>query len=343
MKKIGKQWCSLFVLLVMFGGAINLFAQEQEVQEEQQEEQEVKEGFGYQLGVSLSMSPVLESKPDDGTGKNHFATIKGINIPIPYAQFAVTYTKPLDFGDNPIFSGANIMCVLGPTLTPITLDTQAGIVFTPSPVLNIGLGATAGTGWAIGDAHGIGLYNSGTDKYVQSLPFTVWRYSICLQTNIQFDFGAIFPGDWTHIVITANEQIYYEGNSAAKKYDLWEWSSGIDNVNGFKQSGNVMLGYMFPEKKFRLIGLALAWQNNLNADDYGEYTQSYDGDFVNLVLGLQAMIYLNDNNQLAIGTSLSSQRAFLGPAAQTSTNIKKIASGREWSFTGLTLQWVYSF
>ena len=68
-----------------------------------------------------------------------------------------------------------------------------------------------------------------------------------------------------------------------------------------------------------------------------------DGDFVNLLLGLQAMICLNDNNQLAIGTSLSSLRAFLGPVAQTSSNIKKIASGREWSFTGLTLQWVYSF
>jgi hypothetical protein len=323
MKKIGKQWCSLLVLLVLFGGAINLFAQEQEVQEEETEEQETKEGFGYQLAVSLSF--------------------QGLNIPIPYAQFAVTYTKPLDFGDNPIFSGANIMCVLGPTLTPITLDTQAGIIFTPSPILNIGLGATAGSGWAIGDSHGIGLYNQAADKYEQSLPFTVWRYSFCLQTNFQFDFGAIFPGEWTHIVITANEQLYYEGNTAAKKYDLWEWTSGIDYVNGFNQSGNVMLGYMFPEKKFRLIGLALAWQSLLDGCDYGIYAKNFDGDFVNLVLGLQAMIYLNDNNQLAISSSLSSQRAFLEPASPNSSNIKKTASGREWSFTGVTVQWVYTF
>ncbi len=323
MKKIGKQWCSLLVLLVLFGGAINLFAQEQEVQEEETEEQETKEGFGYQLAVSLSF--------------------QGINIPIPYAQFAVTYTKPLDFGDNPIFSGANIMGVLGPTLTPITLDTQAGIIFTPSPILNIGLGATAGTGWAIGDSHGIGLYNSSSDKYEQSVPFTVWRYSFCFQTNFQFDFGAIFPGEWTHIIITANEQLYYEGNTAAKKYDLWEWTSGIDYINGFNQSGNVMLGYMFPEKKFRLIGLALAWQSLLDGSDYGIYAKNYNGDFVNLVLGLQAMIYLNDNNQLAISSSLSSQRAFLEPASPNSSNIKKTASGREWSFTGVTVQWVYKF
>ena len=341
MKKIGKKWACVFALFLIFGGSSGLFAQEQETEEEQS--QEVEEGFSYQLGVSLSLSPVLESIPDDGNEKNHFAAMKGINVPVPYAQFVAMYTKPLDFGDSPIFSGANIAFVAGPTLTPITFDTQAGIIFTPSPILNIGLGATAGSGRAIGDSHGIGLYNPTVEKYEQSLPFTVWRYSFCLQTNFQFDFGAIFPGEWTHIVITTNEQLYYEGNTAAKKYDLWEWSGGIDYVNGFKQTGNVMLGYMFPEKKFRLIGLALAWQNYLKAGDYGEYAQSYDGDFVNLILGLQAMIYLNENNQIAISSSLSSQRAFLEPASTNSSNIKKTASGREWSFTGVTVQWVYSF
>ena len=328
-----------FSIIVFFGAHAFLFAQENETQVKD----EVKEGFTYQMALSLSLSPILESKADDGRGKNHFAAIKGINIPVPYAQFVAMYTKPLDFGDNPIFSGANIAFVAGPTLTPITFDTQAGIIFTTSTILNIGLGATAGTGWAIAESPGIGLYNPAAGKYVQSLTFTVWRYSFCFQTNFQFDFGAIFPGEWTHIVITANEQLYYQGNTAAKKYDLWEWTGGIDYVNGFNQSGNVMLGYMFPEKKFRLIGLALAWQSLLDGSDYGIYAKNFDGDFVNLVLGLQAMIYLNDNNQLAISSSLSSQRAFLEPASPNSSNIKKTASGREWSFTGVTVQWVYKF
>ena len=164
----------LFSIIVFFGAHAFLFAQENE----SQVKEEVKEGFTYQMALSLSLSPILESKADDGRGKNHFAAIKGINVPVPYAQFVAMYTKPLDFGDNPILSGANIAFIAGPTLTPITFDTQAGIIFTPSSILNIGLGATAGSGWAIGDAHGIGLYNSITDKYEQSLPFTVWRYSL---------------------------------------------------------------------------------------------------------------------------------------------------------------------
>ena len=172
---------SLFIVLCVQGA---VFAQEMVQEQELEQEQELQqEGFSYQLGVSL--------------------TFQGI-IPVPYVQFAAVYTKPLDFGDSPIFSGANIAFVLGPTLTPITLDTQAGIVFTPIPVLNIGLGATAGTGWAIGDSHGIGLYNQNKEKYEQSVPFTVWHYSLIFQMNFQFDFGAIFPGDWTHILIAAN-------------------------------------------------------------------------------------------------------------------------------------------
>lgn len=141
---------------MFFGAHAFLFAQENE----SQVKDEVKEGFTYQMALSLSLSPILESKADDGSGKNHFATIKGMNIPIPYAQFIAMYTKSL---------------------------------------------------------------------------------------------------------------------------------------------------------------------------------------FVNLVLGLQAMIYLNDNNQLAISSSLSSQRAFLEPPNTTACNIKKTASGREWCFTGVTVQWVYTF
>lgn len=309
----------------------------------QEQNQELKEGFSYQAGVSLVMSPIFEAKPDDGSGKNHFAPITGINIPVPYAQFVAAYTKPLDFGDNPIFSGANIMFVTGPTLTPITLDTQVGIMFTPSPILKFGLGATAGTGWAIGDSHGIGLYNSNSDKYEQSVPFTVWRYSFVFQTSFQFDFGAIFPGEWTHVVIMANEQIYYLANTSAKNYEPWEWLSNKDYVNGFCQMGSVMLGYMLPEKIFRLIGMSLSWDGYLNGSDYGIYDKNFDGDFVNLILSLQSLLYLNDKNQLVIAASLNSRRAFLEPASPTGSDIKKTASGREWCFTGVTVQWVYSF
>ena len=141
----------------------------------------------------------------------------------------------------------------------------------------------------------------------------------------------------------ANEQIYYLANTSAKNYEPWEWLSNKDYVNGFCQMGSVMLGYMLPEKIFRLIGMSLSWDGYLNGSDYGIYDKNFDGDFVNLILSLQSLLYLNDKNQLVIAASLNSRRAFLEPASPTGSDIKKTASGREWCFTGVTVQWVYSF
>ena len=303
----------------------------------------VEKGWSFMSALSLSLSPISEAKPDDGNGGNHFASITGVNVPVPYGQFVAIYTIPLDFGDNIIFSGANVQLIAGPTLTPVGLDTQAGIIFTPSPIINFGLATTIGTGWAIGPSHGIGLYNYSKNKYEQCTPFTVWKYDFIFQTQFQFDFGAIFPGDWTHIVIQATEQIYYEGNTTAKKYELWEWSGQMDSVNGFMQAGNAMLGYMFPEKVFRLIGIALAWQGHLSGNDYDIYDSNYNGSFKTLVAGLQTMLQLDDSNQLVIGASCTGTRAFLEKVSPGESCINKTASGREWRFDGITVQWVHTF
>ena len=77
---------------------------------------------------------------------------------------------------------------------------------------------------------------------------------------------------------------------------------------------------MISDKRLLIV---FFFYNCVFCSDYGIYAKNYDGDFVNLVLGLQAMLYLNDKNQLAISSSLSSQRAFLEPASPNSSNIKK--------------------
>ncbi|MBO4856982.1 MAG: hypothetical protein J5527_00535 [Treponema sp.] len=332
----------LICSLIMINSAF-IYAQESEQNTTSTEDFTVEKGWSFMSALSLKLSPVIENQPDDGNGGNHFAPIKGINIPVPYGQFVAIYIIPLDFGDNIIFSGANIQLVAGPTITPVGIDTQAGIIFTPSPIINFGLAATAGTGWAIGPSHGIGLYNFSTNKYEQSTPFTVWKYDFIFQTKFQFDFGILIPGDWTHIVIQAAEQLYYEGNTAAKKFQPWEWSGSVDNVNGFQQAGSALLGYMFPEKVFRLIGLGLGWQGHLSGKDYGIYDSNFNGSFKNLFACLQAMLQFDDNNQLAISAACNGVRAFTEKYEPTDSCITKRASGREWYFDGITVQWAYTF
>ena len=337
-----KKILMIFCAIMMMNMAL-VYAQESDPASEAVQDEEVEAGWSFMTGLCLKLSPVYEIQPDDGSGKNHFAPITGINIPVPYGQFVAIYTIPLDFGDNIIFTGANIQLIAGPTITPVGIDTQAGIIFTPSPIINFGLAATAGSGWAIGPSHGIGLYNYSKNKYEQCTPFTVWKYDFIFQTQFQFDFGALFPGDWTHIIIQAGEQIYYEGNTAAKKYELWEWSGAMDNVNGFQQAGSALLGYMFPEKVFRLIGLGLGWQGHLSGKDYGIYDSNFNGSFKNLFACLQAMLQFDDHNQLAISAACNGVRAFTEKYEPTDSCITKRASGREWYFDGITVQWAYTF
>ena len=342
LKSICKKFFMLVCSLIMINSTF-VYAQENEQNTRSTEDFTVEKGWSFMSVLSLKLSPVIENQPDDGNGGNHFAPIKGINIPVPYGQFVALYTIPLDLGDNPIFTGANIQLIAGPTLTPVGIDTQAGIIFTPSPIINFGLAATAGSGWAIGPSHGIGLYNFSTNKYEQSTPFTVWKYDFIFQTQFQFDFGILIPGDWTHIVIQAAERLYYEGNTAAKKYQPWEWSGSVDNVNGFQQAGSALLGYMFPEKVFRLIGLGLGWQGHLSGKDYGIYDSNFNGSFKNLFACLQAMLQFDDNNQLAISAACNGVRAFTEKDEPTDSCITKRASGREWYFDGITVQWAYTF
>ena len=338
MKKLNIKKVSLIVIITMIINGAALYAKE-----DSDEVQVLGNTWSFMSGISFNLGPVSEQKPDDGSGGNHLAPITGVNIPVPFAQFVAVYTIPLDFGDNIIFSGANIQLVAGPSLTPVGLDTQAGIIFSPSPIINFGLAATIGSGWAIGSAHGIGLYNYSTNEYEQCTPFTVWKYDFIFQTQFQFDFGALFPGEWTHIIITTGEQIYYEGNTAAKNEELWEWAGSKDNVNGFQQAGNVFLGYMFPDKVFNMIGFVFAWQGHLSGDDFGIYDSNYDGAFKRLSVGCQAMFAVNDNNSIVLSTSFTGNRAFLEKVSPTESCITKTTSGREWYFDGITVQWAHTF
>ena len=327
-----------FLLIVLILFCLNpVFAQESS------EQNDSEPHWTFTSAVSIQLSPIFEAKQNAEGNKNQFAPITGINVPVPYAQFNAQYIVPLDFGDNLVFQGANLLFVAGPTITPVSLDTQLGVIFTPTPILNFGLAVTAGTGWAIGESHGIGIYKPLTNEYVQNTPFATWKYDFIFQTQFQFDFGFLIPSKWTHIILSATEQIYYEAHSGAGKAEPWEWMGSPDYVNGVLQAGNVLLGYTIPDTSLRLIGIGLTWQSHLSGSDYGIYEANYNGSFTTLALALQSVISLSKKDLLSFGLSLSSRRAFLEAPGTSPACITKTASGREWCFSGLSVQWIHTF
>ena len=332
-----KKSCLILFVLAVFS-IVNVFAQTSD-----DEVEVVEPSFSYMSALSFQWSPVIKAKADDGSGSNHFAPITGVNIPIPFFQFVAQYKVPLDFGDSVVVQGANISFVTGPTITPVSFDNQLGVIFTPTPVLSFGLAATAGTGWSIGDSHGIGKYRPQTNDYKANTPFATWKYDFVFQTQFQFDFGFLIPSRWAHIVISATEQIFYEAHSNAKKTEPWEWMGGKDNVNGFQQAGSVVLGYTIPDTPLKLLGLAFAWQNHLSGSDYGQFDSNYNGSFTTLSLSLQSALTLSEKDILSLGLSLFNRRAFLEQTKPDESLLTKTASGREWCFSGLAIQWVHEF
>ena len=289
--------------------------------------------------TTLQLSPINQSVSNNYN--NHFGKISKMNVPIPYSQFVAEYIIPLNFGDNPIFQDANLAFIAGPTLTPITLDNQLGIVFTPSPLFNFGFGLTAATGWSLLKNNGISKYDASTDSYKALTPFKAWKYDFIAQTNFQFDFNVIFPGEWTHVITTANYTAKYEGCSAARNYEPWLYLS-VENVNGWMFSSSFMLGYMLPYK-LKLIGLDVSWQGHYNSSDFGIYEKTYDGGFVEISYALNTAIDLNEKNSLVIVANISGRRGFLEETFIGDAGVSKTTISREWVFNGIVFSWNYIF
>ena len=298
----------------------------------------------FSSSVGLQMTPKTKAvvvDENDSADKNHFAPINGINIPAPYGQFVVNYKIPLNFGESIVFQDANVTLSGELNWTPVTYENQFIIYFSPSPVLTLSFESVAGTGWSLFGTDGLAIYDKASDSYKALTPFRDWKYSFAGKAEFQFDFGFLFPGEWTHVVTKLSYTARYEACTAAARYEPWA-AIGSETVNGFTYSATGILGYMLPFK-LNLIGLAVNFKGHFDGGDFGDYDSNYDGDFTEISLALQAVMKLNEKNELNFGATLPSRRAFTSEVEDGKASVAKQTGGREWYFNGLSVVWKYNF
>jgi hypothetical protein len=65
--------------------------------------------------------------------------------------------------------------------------------------------------------------------------------------TLQFDIGAVIPGDWTHVLFQSRQELRYAAYSRAAPGESWvyEADSG-ENQNGWVYYANYVLGYQIP-------------------------------------------------------------------------------------------------
>jgi hypothetical protein len=125
-------------------------------------------------------------------------------------DFAARWKIPFLQGESPLTSGNNIALKFDANLSPISAGLAGDAVLTVAPFLSFTVGAMTGTGWnydLFGKVPlvGIGLnrkMNDGDPKDDVSgngLDGAVWN--VHAGNTLQFDFAAILPGDWNHVVV----------------------------------------------------------------------------------------------------------------------------------------------
>lgn len=147
-------------------------------------------------------------------------------------------------------------------VTPITAEAAASATWEPAPFLNFSAGASAGSGWNIPFvpiAKGLCL-NERTGAHGQefsdeTLSGVVW--SSYGTATLQFDYAAIVPGEWNHVIFMLSNSMRYKAYTGADSGEAWLFKADAGtNMNGWTYSGNFFAGYQLPFHSTLIGGFA---------------------------------------------------------------------------------------
>lgn len=166
------------------------------------------------------------------------------------AKMEAGYTLkiPMLEGEGPLFSGNNLKVkgLLG--LSPVAVTFGVDAVLTPIAVMELTLGGAIGTGWDFDlmDISGLLKSTGGIGTPLTADPLGGAYYKGRAGAALQFDTGAVFPGDWTSILLRTYHEFMYQGYTGAKSGEAWEYETSGAKVNGFNYKGEYVIGYKLP-------------------------------------------------------------------------------------------------
>ena len=192
------------------------------------------------------------------------------SLPEVKLGFTQSFKFPFMQGGNPLTEGNNIRLDLTAEVSPVSLNGLVNAIWTPIAFFELSAGVRLGTGWTLklGDNTNIGiglnLPTAGTEAQYSGNAFDAILCKIHLGGTIQFDFAALFPGDWNHVVFLSYHEINYHGNTRAQAGQAWYYENDYgENLNGFNYYGNLVIGYQMPKKPLFLNMVALMAEGDL--------------------------------------------------------------------------------
>jgi hypothetical protein len=174
---------------------------------------------------------------------------------LPEAKIKIARSVSVPFlrGDHALTENNAVSAEIAGEITPVSIAALGEIVWSPAAFFELTSGAQFGSGWNIRlggwEVRGIGVNKRGADGglVVEGSAFDGLLWNARIGGTLMFDFAAIFPGDWRHVVLSAYNECMYAGYSGAAKNDSWffEGDSG-ENRNGWNYYGCFIAGYQMP-------------------------------------------------------------------------------------------------
>jgi hypothetical protein len=199
---------------------------------------------------------LLRAEPDIKSERN--LAITGSTMPELKLSFNQNFFFPFLRGDTFLTADNNIGLTLTAEISPISLNGAVEAVWIPAAFIELSGGTKLGTGWNIelfgSSIHGIGLNkprSSGTggirSSGIEGSSFDGLLWNVHGGGALRFDFAALFPGEWHHIVFRSYHEGSWRGYSRASAGDSWVFENDDgENRNGFIYYGNFLLAYQMP-------------------------------------------------------------------------------------------------
>lgn len=298
----------------------------------------------FSIGVDFAYAPASE-KVGTGVETNvlRFAPVTGIFSGVEgRINLGAVYTIPTPLGSHWLVSDANVQMEESLEITPITVAPSAAVTFTPVPFIVLNAGFKVGTGWGIGGLQGIAQHSptlEDLNKYDNFKPFGNLYAKYWAQGTFQFDTGAIFSGDWTHVQTLYTYQVYYEGLTGVADKDLWCWQASDNKVNGVKEYQSAILAYQMPTVLSR-VGIMFESDKYYNPAVYGN--PNFKGDFREINLSALGQFSFTEKDTLTVLINFENRRTYK-VYEENLPESDLTCSGTEWFFRRVAFSYTHNF
>jgi len=206
----------------------------------------------FALAVFFIFIPVL-APAEEGSGSSTYLQLQLSSEPAAKVALIQRSTFPFLQGDSPLTSGNNITTVLSAEVSPISVNGIGELIWTPAAFFLLSGGGLAGSGWNIPIAYGIGFNRPEPDderprrSRIDGSAFDGLIWNAWGAATLQFDLGAVIPGDWNHILFQTRHEFRYGAYTRARSGDSWVFENHFrENQNGWIYNASYVIGYYMP-------------------------------------------------------------------------------------------------